>query len=140
MLATRIPGRPDVGPGAGEGNRERAGSARGMRRPPPRGRGPYNTRKVDYTSLAAPSAGEGAGEDPVGVVAGRVRRAGPHRGGQDRETIHSAAAAGAPSGGVSTSGAIGSSPNRSPVRACEVPVVSTMVRPVYSGNSWLTEA
>ena len=140
MLAIRVSGRPDADPGAGEGNRERAGSARGMRRPPPRGRGPCPTTTPPTWTAAAPSAGEWAGEGPVGVVAGRVRRAGPHRGGQDREAIHSAAAAGAPSGGVSTSGAIGSSPNRSPVRACEVPVVSTMVRPVYSGNSWLTEA
>ena len=74
------------------------------------------------------------------AAAGRAAAPGGDAGDQDREAIHSAAAAGASWDGTSTSGAIGSSENRSPVRACEMPVVRTMVRPVYSGYSWLTEA
>lgn len=80
------------------------------------------------------------GGSPLGVRATTPvgRRADPTGGrceDQDREAIHSAAAAGASWDGTSTSGAIGSSENRSPVRACEMPVVRTMVRPVYSGYS-----
>ena len=82
----------------------------------------------DQGGLAARSPGDDSGRATSGPDRGRCED-------QDREAIHSAAAAGASWDGTSTSGAIGSSENRSPVRACEMPVVRTMVRPVYSGYS-----